>query len=128
VSSPSPAAQAQEWLEKLTHAKGKTVEQSAHTPRSLRIGGKVAEQYIVRKVHPVYPAQAKAARIQGSVEFTVVISPNGDVAHVELVRGHPLLVNAALEAVLHGKYRPSLLNGQAVEIITDVVINFTLVD
>jgi periplasmic protein TonB len=64
--------------------------------------------------------------VQGAVEFTASISKEGRVENVQLLRGHPLLVNAAREAVLQWRYRPTLLNGQPVEVVTDIVVNFTL--
>ena len=95
-------------------------------PARQRIGGQVAEANLIRKVQPVYPPLAKSARVQGTVEFTAIISKEGNIENLHLVRGHPLLVNAAKEAVLQWKYRPTLLNGQPVEVITDIIVNFTL--
>jgi protein TonB len=91
-----------------------------------RIGGNVMEANLVRKVQPVYPPLAKSARVQGTVEFTATISKDGNIENLTLVRGHPLLVNAAKEAVLQWKYRPTMLNGSPVEVITDIIVNFTL--
>jgi periplasmic protein TonB len=92
----------------------------------VRVGGKVAEANLIKKVQPLYPPLAKSARVQGTVEFTAVISKDGNIENLQLVRGHPLLVNAAKEAVLQWKYRPTMLNGSAVEVVTDIIVNFTL--
>lgn len=92
----------------------------------VKISSGVSEANLVRRVQPVYPPLARSARIQGTVEFTATISKEGNIENLQLVRGHPLLVNAAREAVLQWKYRPTLLNGQPVEVITDIVVNFTL--
>jgi len=92
----------------------------------IRVGGKVAAANLIRSVQPVYPALAKSARVQGSVEFTATISKEGNIENLTLVRGHPLLVNAARDAVLQWKYRPTLLNGQPVEVVTDISVNFML--
>jgi protein TonB len=92
----------------------------------VQIGGRVAEANLIRKVQPVYPPLAKSARVQGTVEFTATISKEGNIENLTLVRGHPLLVNAAREAVQQWKYKPTLLNGQPVEVITDIIVNFTL--
>ena len=92
----------------------------------VRIGGVVAEANLIRRVQPTYPSLAKSARVQGTVEFSAIISKEGNIEHLQLVHGHPLLVNAAKEAVLQWKYRPTLLNGQPVEVSTEVVVNFTL--
>jgi protein TonB len=69
---------------------------------------------------------AKSARVSGTVEFTATISKDGNIENLQLIRGHPLLVNAAKEAVLQWKYKPTMLNGQAVEVITSIIVNFTL--
>jgi protein TonB len=90
------------------------------------VGGRVAEANLIRRVQPVYPPLAKSARVQGTVEFTATISKDGNIENLVLVRGHPLLVNAAREAVLQWKYRPTMLNGQPVEVVTDIIVNFTL--
>jgi protein TonB len=92
----------------------------------MRVGGQVMEANLIRKVMPVYPPLAKSARVQGTVEFTAVISKDGTIQNLQLVRGHPLLVNAAKQAVLQWKYKPTLLNGEPVQVITDIVVNFTL--
>jgi len=92
----------------------------------VRIGGKVEEANLIRKVTPVYPPLAKSARVQGTVEFTAIIGKDGTIRELKLIRGHPLLVNAAREAVQQWRYRPTMLNGEAVDVITDIVVNFTL--
>jgi periplasmic protein TonB len=92
----------------------------------VRIGGKVEEANLIRKVMPVYPPLAKSARVQGTVEFTAIIGKDGTIRQLQLMRGHPLLVNAAREAVQQWRYRPTMLNGEAVDVITDIVVNFTL--
>jgi len=77
-------------------------------------------------VTPPYPPLAKRARIQGVVRFTVTIDKEGYVQSLEPVSGHPLLVEAATEAVKQWVYKPTLLNGQPVEVITQIDVNFTL--
>jgi protein TonB len=64
--------------------------------------------------------------VQGVVEFTAVISKRGTIDNLQLVSGHPLLVAAAREAILQWRYKPTLLNGEPVEVITNIVVNFTL--
>ncbi len=91
-----------------------------------RIGGAVMEANLIKKVQPVYPPLAQSARVQGTVEFTATIDETGHVVNLQLVRGHPLLVNAAKEAALQWTYRPTLLNGQPVAVITTLDIDFTL--
>lgn len=92
----------------------------------VRVATGVAEANLIHKVMPVYPALAKSARVQGTVEFTAIISREGTIQNLQLVRGHPLLVQAAKDAVLQWRYRPTLLNGQPVEVVTDILVNFML--
>jgi protein TonB len=81
---------------------------------------------LIHMVQPQYPPLAKATRVQGVVEFTATISKQGTIEGLTLKSGHPLLVNAAREAVLQWRYRPTILNGEPVEVITDIIVNFTL--
>ena len=104
---------------------GYAVQNENYTHGPVRIGAAVAASNLVERVEPQYPPLAAAARIQGSVEFNVLIGDDGSVKSVQLVRGHPLLVNAAKDAVLQWKYRPTLLNGNAVSVMSPVVVNFT---
>jgi protein TonB len=94
--------------------------------RPLKVAAGVSEANLTHKVVPVYPPLAKSAGVQGTVEFTATISKEGRIENLRLVRGHPLLVEAARQAVLQWRYRPTLLNGQPVEVVTDIIVNFTL--
>jgi len=98
------------------------------TPQSIRVGPNVVAANLIHKVPPIYPPLAKQARIQGTVRFTVTIGKDGRVASAELETGHPLLVEAARAALLEWVYKPTLLNGQPVEVRTSVDIMFTLSD
>jgi TonB family protein len=99
---------------------------SSTPPQRIRVGGNVQAQNLITKVTPVYPPLAKAARITGTVSFAVTIAKEGTVGNIEIVSGHPLLVPSALEAVKQWVYRPTLLNGEPVEVLTQVDINYTL--
>ncbi|HWR54724.1 MAG TPA: energy transducer TonB, partial [Bryobacteraceae bacterium] len=92
----------------------------------IKVGGNVQQANLVRKVTPVYPPLAKQARIQGVVKFTAIIGSDGRITNLQMVSGHPLLVTAATEAVKQWVYRPTLLNGEPVEVITQIDVNFTL--
>jgi len=101
------------------------VDFASGTPR-IRVGGNVQAANLIRKVQPVYPPLAKAARISGVVRFTVIIDREGNVANLQLVSGHPLLVEAARQAVAQWAYKPTWLNGAPVEVVTQVDVNFTI--
>lgn len=96
------------------------------TPQRIRVGGGVISANLITKVAPVYPPLAKQARIQGTVSLTAIIGADGAVQNLEVISGHPLLVQAAMEAVKQWLYKPTLLNGNPVEVITQVDVNFTL--
>lgn len=112
------------WQKNLEAAKNPPAQKGLQG--AVRIGGAVAEANLIQKVDPVYPPLARSAGISGTVEFTTTIGEEGTVQNLQLVRGHPLLVNAAKEAVLQWKYRPVMLNGRPVKVITDVIVNFIL--
>ena len=100
-------------------------EAQAH-PQRIRVGGNVQAANLIRKVQPVYPPLAKQARIQGTVRFTAIIGKDGTIQNLQLVSGHPLLVEAARQAVSQWHYKPTLLNGEPVEVVTQIDVNFTL--
>ena len=83
---------------------------------------------ILKKVPPEYPQLARQAGIQGTVLLNVVINKSGDVESMQLISGHPMLAPAAIEAVKQWRYKPYLLNGEPVEVETNVTVNFTLSD
>jgi len=97
---------------------------AAAPPR--RIGGQVDLARIVRRVDPVYPDLARQARISGTVELTGVIGVDGHIRELQVVKGHPLLARAALEAVRQWIYEPTLLNGEPVEVIAPITVTFRL--
>lgn len=95
-------------------------------PKRIRVGGNVAKARLTRQVRPQYPPLARQARIQGTVKLSAVISKDGSIQKLEVMSGHPLLVPSALAAVKQWRYRPTLLNGEAVEVLTNIDVNFTL--
>ena len=96
------------------------------TPQRVRVSSGVSTGLLIRKVPPTYPPLARQARIQGTVILQAQISKTGDIENLTLVSGHPMLAPAAIEAVKQWKYRPYLLNGEPVEVDTQVQVNFTL--
>jgi protein TonB len=84
------------------------------------------EGMLIRPVQPIYPPLAKNARIQGTVVLQAIISKQGMIEHLQALSGPPMLVPAALEAVRQWRYRPYVLNGEAVEVETQVTVNFVL--
>ena len=97
-------------------------------PQRLRVGGNVQSVKLVKQPRPVYPPECKAAGIQGSVLLRAVIGKDGTILNLEPVNQlvDRRLVDAAMDAVKQWQYQPTLLNGNPVEIITEVDVNFTL--
>jgi len=95
-------------------------------PMRVRVSQGVTQGMVISKVQPIYPPDAKAARVQGSVVIAVIIGKDGNVQSERLVSGHPLLSPAAMDAVKGWKYRPYVLNGDPVEVDTQITVNFTL--
>ena len=95
-------------------------------PDRIRVGAALQVKNLLTMVDPLYPPLARQARIQGMVRFTVVIGKDGRVSNIQLVSGHPLLVAAARDAVSQWVYKPTLLNGDPVEVISEVDVNFSL--
>lgn len=99
----------------------------AATPQApLKVGGGVQAAKLVFGPKPVYPPLARTARISGAVRLAARISENGHIEDLRVIGGHPMLISAALEAVRQWIYQPTLLNGQPVEVLTDIEVNFLL--
>jgi len=81
---------------------------------------------LLKRVEPVYPEVARTARIQGTVVIFAVIGKEGTITVLHLIRGHPLLAPAAIQAVKQWRYRPFVLNGEPVEVQTTITVHFTL--
>ncbi|MGD0225050.1 MAG: TonB family protein [Terriglobia bacterium] len=98
------------------------------TPKRIRVGGQVESARLIFQPKPEYPPLAKMARIQGTVRLDAIISKDGTIQDLKVISGHPLLVRAALDAVQRWRYQPTMLNGDAVEVATEIDVNFTLAE
>lgn len=92
----------------------------------IRVGGQVAAAKLLNQPKPAYPPLALKTHTEGTVRLEAVISRDGAIEHLTVISGHPLLISAALDAVRQWRYRPTLLNGVPVEVITTVEVNFSL--
>jgi TonB family protein len=107
---------------------GPSASPVASAPKPLRVGGAVEQMNLVTKVQPTYPKAAKEARIEGAVLLEMVISKDGEPLDIRVVSSpSDDLTQSALEAVRQWRYKPTLLNGSPVEIVTDVLVHYTLV-
>lgn len=107
----------------------KVANANEEQPKLIHVGGEVEQGNLRTKVQPVYPAAAKAAHVQGAVDIEATISKDG--VPVELrVTSSPSddLSQSAIEAVRQWRYRPTLLNGAPIKVVTQIVVNYTLVN
>ncbi len=96
------------------------------TPKRISVGGNVQSARLLNKVQPVYPPLARQTRISGTVLLHAIIGKNGQVEQLSVVSGHPLLVQSALDAVRQWRYQPTTLNGDPVEVDTEIQVIFSL--
>ncbi len=94
--------------------------------RPLRRSEGVQQALLIHRIQPVNPALARQIHLQGTVVLRAIIGRDGTVRAIEVVSGHPLLVQAALEAVCQWRYQPTLLNGAPVEVETHITVIFQL--
>lgn len=94
--------------------------------QAVRVGGQIKAPKKIKNVDPVYPVLATQARVQGVVILECTISPQGKVTDVKVLRGIPLLDQAAVEAVKQWAYTPTLLNGIPVPVIMTVTVQFSI--
>jgi TonB family protein len=95
-------------------------------PEAVRVSAAVMKELAVKRVAPVYPSEAKAARVRGNVVLSVTIDKEGRVADVRGIGGHPLLLEAAQIAVAQWEYKPMIVSDQPMKVITEVEVNFAL--
>lgn len=81
---------------------------------------------LIFKVNPVYPVLAVKAHVQGNVILEAVVDEEGNVSKLKVLSGHPLLVDAAVQAVMQWKYSPTVLSGEPVSVIATVTVIFRL--
>jgi periplasmic protein TonB len=96
------------------------------TQTRIRQGGNVTAAKLLNRVQPMYPPLARQTRISGTVRLHAIIGKNGAVEQLEVMSGHPLLVQAALDAVRQWKYQATTLNGEPVEVDTTIDVIFSL--
>jgi len=97
------------------------------TPTRVRVSQGVTQGMVLHRVQPQYPALARAARVQGSVVLAAIIGKDGTIQNLHVLSASsPLLIQSALDAVKQWRYRPYILNGEPVEVDTQVTVNFTL--
>jgi periplasmic protein TonB len=94
--------------------------------QTLKISQGVSQGLIVKRVQPIYPPQARQIRREGIVELQANVSKSGSISGVKQLSGDPVLGRAAMDAVRQWKYKPYYLNGEPIEVETQVTVNFKL--
>lgn len=95
-------------------------------PSRIRVGGNVQAASLVHQMMPVYPPIAKTAHISGTVVLHAIIGKDGTVQNLEYISGPPLLMKSAMDAVRQWRYKPTMLNGDPVEVDTTISVVFSL--
>jgi len=96
----------------------------AAIPQRVRVSTGVSQGLLQNRVEPAYPVIALRARVQGTVQLRAIISKEGRIENLQLIEGHPMLVEAAIRAVRQWQYKPYTLSGEPVEVETTVIVNF----
>jgi protein TonB len=92
----------------------------------IKVGGNVQSAMILRKTPPIYPQLAKSARVSGVVHLAAIIAKDGTIQELHSLGGPALLIQAAMDAVKTWIYKPTMLNGEPVQVETTIDVNFTL--
>jgi periplasmic protein TonB len=94
--------------------------------RKTTVSSGVMQGYVLSRVTPIYPAIARAAHISGTVVMQATISKTGSIVNLHVLSGPPMLQQSAMEAVRNWRYKPYLLNGEPVEVETEINVIFNL--
>ena len=94
--------------------------------KPVHVSAGVEEARLITRIEPVYPPGAIALHMSGTVLLRAIISTDGTVRRLDVVTGNPILARAAVAAVGQWRYHPTLLNGRAVEVETDITVIFEL--
>ena len=95
-------------------------------PQSVKVSPNVSQGLLISKVQPIYPPLARQARVQGTVVLQAVIAKDGTIQELQVTSGHPMLIQAAMDAVKQWRYKPYYLNGEPVLVRTTINVNFEL--
>jgi TonB family protein len=102
---------------------------NAPVPRRIRVGGNIQAARLISQVKPIYPASARDAGVEGTVQIQGIIGGDGSIVSLQVLNEaqvDPELANAARGAVSQWRYRPTLLNGTPVEVVTTIEVEFKL--
>lgn len=121
VALGAPVSFLQETGKPATDTQQTTAHEKAHR---VRIAGNVMAANLVDRVEPQYPKEAKKKHLQGDVRIRIVVDEEGKVIKTDTLSGHHILAKAAAEAVRHWRYQPTLLNGEPIQVESEVELHF----
>ena len=107
-------------------AEPKSDPPKAAAATAIRVSSGLQASKLIYQIKPPYPPLARQTHTQGVVKLHAIIGRDGSIQQLQVLAGHPLLVQAAVDAVRQWRYSPTLLNGQPVEVVTQIDVNFTL--
>jgi len=120
-----PASPASGQISDVLNFRRTIAPSSASLPgKRWRVSGGVEQGLLIREIKPVYPQTARQAGVQGEVILQAVIGKDGRIENLRVISGNPLLAKAAWDAVVQWRYRPYLLDGEPVEVETQITVNF----
>ena len=119
ANSPAPAADSGPVQNAAQREGDETAEASSDSPSP-------SGNYLLERVEPRYPEEAKEQRIEGPVVLNALVGTDGAVRELKVVSGEPLLAKAATEAVSHWRFQPHSMNDRPVEFETQITVNFAL--
>ena len=125
-ASPGAGPGAGPWIPGGSNNGLTVLERPSSPPRVVRLSSAVMAASLLHRVEPAYPAAARVAHISGAVRLHAIIGTDGVVQQIEVISGSGILTQAAINAVRQWRYRPTLLNGQPVEVDTEITVNFSL--
>jgi len=110
----------------LSNLVGPNTNVAAPVLQTMNVSQGVSQGLVIKKVQPQYPSTALQLHVEGQVQLLATISKSGNISAVKILSGDALLTKAAVDAVKQWKYKPYLLNGEPVEIQTQITMNFKL--
>jgi TonB family protein len=127
ISGPTELRADQENLTLLISCPGQTVNADGEsTPQRIRVGRGVMARRLISSIPPAYPQEARDKSIQGTVLLQVILAKDGTVKELRALEGPPELIPAALDAVKQWRYSVTQLNGEPVEVESEVSVLFSL--
>ncbi len=94
--------------------------------KRIQVDGSTQSKRAKHKVRPMYPREARAQGVQGTVSLAAIIDTSGEIAKLDVIEGHPLLIDSAIEAVKQWEYEVTKIDGELVEVETVIEVNYTL--